>query len=313
INFDNVATIEGSIAYCKKTYNKCKIHNRQLVEDSNDPRIKIKGNTIVDKKTQSIVKVCKCSYDNLIEFCIWCNAECCSKRTLARYDDKSGPFDYILDEEIKSTNRQGANQYIKPETIRKAAIDTMNDILNPQFSFEEAIIKNAENNPHWIETNLLNAKIIYEAKEKINNITISFARCWKSCNIFIYGSPGTGKSYLLDILFPDAYKKPVNDPKWWHKYKEHDEVIINELSGSTFQYQELLNLLDRFEYNVQIKGSHINYSPFIQCFTSNIPLEELYRYAETEPRIRNNESWVPNRKYYNALERRFDYIIEYQR
>ena len=32
--------------YCKKTYNKCKIHNKQLV-DQNDPRSKEKGNTLM--------------------------------------------------------------------------------------------------------------------------------------------------------------------------------------------------------------------------------------------------------------------------
>ncbi|CAG8835629.1 18155_t:CDS:2, partial [Racocetra persica] len=145
--------------------------------DLNDLRIKIKESIITDKKTRNIVKVCKCSYDNLTDFCIWCNEEYCSKRTLAHYNDNSGLFDYSLDKEIK----------------------------------------------------------------------------------------------------------------------------------------KLLNLLDKFEYNVQIKESHINYSPFIQCFTSNIPLEELYKYAKTETRIKTNDSWIPNRKYYNALERYFDYIIEYQR
>ncbi|CAG8780290.1 10415_t:CDS:2, partial [Dentiscutata erythropus] len=86
-----------------------------------------------------------------------------------------------------------------------------------------------------------------------------------------------GKSYLFRILFPKVYEKP-----------------------------------NCGEYSVQVKGSHINYAPKIQCFTSNVPLDELYRFNENEKYISEERGYKKtNRKYFSALNDRFDYVIEY--
>ncbi|CAG8855791.1 46193_t:CDS:1, partial [Gigaspora margarita] len=146
-------------------------------------------------------------------------------------------------------------------------------------------------------------KEIYQDYYKDMNQKNSFERCWKSCNIFIYGTPRTGKSYLLDILFPNAYKKEAEDKKWWPGFNEHEEVIFDEFDGSFLKWQDLLNILDRRKYNVQIKGGHINYSPKIQAFTSNAPLCEQYIYAEEKKYITNKDGEQRlNRKYYSAIE-----------
>ncbi|HEY6536412.1 MAG TPA: hypothetical protein VIY08_11550 [Candidatus Nitrosocosmicus sp.] len=83
-------TLEEAQAYVGKTYNRCKIHH--------DP-----------KRTP-----CRCSFTDLNNFsqCKYCDIECCSKRTLARYDeDNSGPFEFGDLKTVKTSNKNGSNQY----------------------------------------------------------------------------------------------------------------------------------------------------------------------------------------------------------
>ncbi|CAG8658401.1 1878_t:CDS:2, partial [Scutellospora calospora] len=155
---------------------------------------------------------------------------------------------------------------------------------------------------------------IYNAFQNINKRLIH-KRCWKTCNIYIYGVPRTEKSYLAQILFPDAYNKSNKNGKWYpnfNKNNEHDVVIYNEFSGSDLKYTKLLNLLDRRDFSVQFKGGNVNYAPKVQVFTANSSLREQYTYYKDIPFVQySNRYKVTNRKYYSAASEQFDYIIEY--
>ena len=82
-------TIKDTQNYCGKIYNRCKAHN-------------------YDSKSNP----CRCSLFNLNDFsnCKYCNTECCSQRTLARYDDNSGPFEFGS-VKINNHNKGGMNQF----------------------------------------------------------------------------------------------------------------------------------------------------------------------------------------------------------
>ncbi|CAG8689317.1 6212_t:CDS:1, partial [Scutellospora calospora] len=157
-------------------------------------------------------------------------------------------------------------------------------------------------------------KDVYNAFQNINKRPMH-KRCWKTCNIYIYGFPRTGKSYLAQILFPDAYDKSNEDGKWYpnfNKNNEHNVVIYNEFSRSDLKYTKLLNLLDRRDFSIQFKGGNVNYAPKVQVFTANSSLREQYTYHEDIPFVQySNRYKVTNRKYYAAASERFDYIIEY--
>ncbi|KAF0466651.1 replication protein [Gigaspora margarita] len=186
----------------------------------------------------------------------------------------------------------------------------MECIRNNQTS-DEIIVnecpKEVEYNPFYIEK-------ICKARDNIEKQKKLFVRCWKSCNIYIYGTSRIGKSYLMDILFLGAYKKNPEDGTWWCGFKEEDVVIFNEFDASFFKWQKLLDLLDHGVHSVQKKGSHINYSPKVQAFTSNIPLEELYYCAKDYPTLQlTNCGSKPNRRYYSSLIGRFDFVIEYKK
>ncbi|CAG8661602.1 9104_t:CDS:2, partial [Scutellospora calospora] len=134
------------------------------------------------------------------------------------------------------------------------------------------------------EQNLTKDEILVKYNSNIKTLTATTKEIEdKTCNIYIYGFPRTGKLYLAQILFLDAYNKSNEDRKWYpnfNKNNEHDLVIYNEFFRSDLKYTKFLNLLDRRDFSVQFKGSNVNYTPKVQVFTANSSLREQYTYHE---------------------------------
>lgn len=80
-------------------------------------------------------------------------------------------------------------------------------------------------------------------------------RTWKPEVFWYWGAPGTGKTRL-------ARKQAGKDAwisgrslLWWHNYDAHENVIIDDFRDSFCSFQELLRILDREPYLLEIKGS----------------------------------------------------------
>ena len=54
--------------------------------------------------------------------------------------------------------------------------------------------------------------------------------------------------------YPDAYWC-MSISKWWEGYDAHETVIINDYRKDFCKFSELLNLLDRYPYRIECKGS----------------------------------------------------------
>ena len=73
--------------------------------------------------------------------------------------------------------------------------------------------------------------------------------------IWLHGNTGYGKSGIADAIgkeLGDVYNKTT--PKWWNRYDGHGTVVWNEFSGSQVSYRELLQILDRYPYEIETKG-----------------------------------------------------------
>lgn len=78
-------------------------------------------------------------------------------------------------------------------------------------------------------------------------------RDWKPNVYWFYGSTGTGKTRTAVEMFPDAWMSGKN-LKWWQGYDGHENVIIDDFRGDFCTFHELLRILDRYQYTVEVKG-----------------------------------------------------------
>ncbi|CAG8610435.1 3824_t:CDS:2, partial [Scutellospora calospora] len=255
IHFDEAnADFDYSISYCKKKYNRCfKYHNQPNSNDSEN-------------------KIMRCRYDfqklNDFSKCNWYDIDCCSKRTLARYDNESGFFEYRT-YKTSSKNSEEKNQHQSLKNKRYLIIDEeilaigiMNNLIDGKISGDEVTVNYAKDQLRWVVNNG-SANISAISKVVKNNSRV-------------------GKGYLLSVLFPNVYKRRNNGGRFWQGFtSSHKEVLVNEFKGQE-KYLETLNLLDCKEYSVQIKGSDINFCLFVIAYTANTSIQFIYDFCEDE-------------------------------
>lgn len=79
-------------------------------------------------------------------------------------------------------------------------------------------------------------------------------RNWKTEVIWLYGPTGTGKTKrAFEEAGPDAWISGKN-LKWWQGYDAHEHVIVDDFRGDFCTFHELLRILDRYPYTVEVKG-----------------------------------------------------------
>ncbi|CAG8579071.1 2836_t:CDS:1 [Acaulospora morrowiae] len=219
IDFAN-GTPEQYRDYCRKKYNRCKNHDK-----------------------------CKCDYFDLGKICEKCDDNCV--RDLARVCDVNeddipfGPWEFGVircDDPIKGDRRSKRNGEI--ECMAKAI-----DKIVGGEDIDDVLVKYA---PMISSRVTVNIDRIAKAVSNVNNRFEK--RCWDPCNIYIFGTPGTGKTFWTSIVFPNAYKKSMDDDwKWWENYNNDHIIVINEMERGSASWKNLLNILDRVSMRIQVK------------------------------------------------------------
>lgn len=109
-------------------------------------------------------------------------------------------------------------------------------------------------------------------------------RNWKTEVIFVTGPAGSGKTSLAY----ENHAVPVRKfGEFYNGYKGEDVVLFDDVDPFTFgRRDELLQLLDRYPMEINIKGGSRNWKPRKIYITSNFTIEELgWNYAAMERRI----------------------------
>lgn len=105
-------------------------------------------------------------------------------------------------------------------------------------------------------------------------------RVYGDINVEIWwGVTGSGKSHRAFTKYPDAYRKCIPG-KWWEGYKGEDTVIFEEFNpeeDKELRLPELLKILDKYPYQVEIKGASIQLKARTFIFTTNIDPRTWYQ------------------------------------
>lgn len=71
---------------------------------------------------------------------------------------------------------------------------------------------------------------------------------------WFWGPTGTGKTRKAFEMFPNAWVSGKSG-KWWEGYYGQPDVIIDDFRPDWCHFVELLRILDRYPYRVEVKGS----------------------------------------------------------
>jgi len=112
-------------------------------------------------------------------------------------------------------------------------------------------------------------------------------RDWTMEIICYIGPSGTGKSRKAFEAYPQAYWGPKG--KWWDGYCGQETVVVDEMYGHRFSFSELLQLLDRYPFQVETKGGVRQFTSRRIVFTSNQRPEDWYNAERT-----HNVRWEEN-------------------
>jgi len=92
---------------------------------------------------------------------------------------------------------------------------------------------------------------------------------------WLYGPTGTGKSHRAHLeAGADAYHK--SSGKWWSGYDGQLHVVLDDFRKGWFPFADLLRLLDKYPYQVEIKGGEVQFLAERIWITCHKSPQELY-------------------------------------
>lgn len=113
-------------------------------------------------------------------------------------------------------------------------------------------------------------------------------RPFGDCTVEIWwGVTGSGKSHKAYHENKDAYRKSIPG-KWWEGYKGEKTVIMEEFNpeeDKELRLPELLKILDKYPYQVEIKGTSVQLKANRFIFTTNIDPRLWYKGHPQQPAL----------------------------
>lgn len=94
----------------------------------------------------------------------------------------------------------------------------------------------------------------------------------------LVGAPGTGKSRYANAKATTSgsvYYKPRGE--WWDGYHGQHSVVIDDFYG-WIKYDELLKIMDRYPYQVPVKGGYRQFTSKNIFITSNVDVDKWYKF-----------------------------------
>lgn len=137
---------------------------------------------------------------------------------------------------------------------------------------------------------LKTAELILKYRERKRN--------WKPSVHWFYGPTGTGKTRKAYELCENPYRKTNRSGKWWDGYDAHSHVIIDDIKDDSREmYEDLLELLDRYDVRVEHKGGSRQFlATKIIVTSAEHPYELFKRFHQAKELLRRIDeiTYIPN-------------------
>jgi hypothetical protein len=119
-------------------------------------------------------------------------------------------------------------------------------------------------------------------------------------NVFVYGFPGSGKTSLMQVVFPGYYKKDLSN-RFWDLYNDkiHNEVMLEDLDGNALEklgLQWFKTICDEAGFPIDQKYKTPQLTRATILVTSNYSLNDMVSMIEDIKCVSDVKA---------ALERRF--------
>lgn len=109
---------------------------------------------------------------------------------------------------------------------------------------------------------------------------IEVKRNWPVEVIWYYGPTGCGKTKRAMEEAGDDCWISGKDLRWWQGYDGNEHVVIDDFRGDFCKFHELLRILDRYPYTVEVKGGSRQLLAKKIWITCPIRPEDVYKNQE---------------------------------
>lgn len=106
-------------------------------------------------------------------------------------------------------------------------------------------------------------------------------RNWKPNVKWYYGKTGKGKSHTAYDELDNPYTC-LNNGKWWDGYDAHENVIIDDFREKFCEFKDLLRILDKYPYTIEVKGGTRQFLAKTIIITAPSHPTEYYRYEDED-------------------------------
>lgn len=159
---------------------------------------------------------------------------------------------YNIDLAAKFKANQSKTKYINDQILEKGLKGITDQVREGNISFKD--VKKYEEGLH-----------------RFNQLEQEVPSIMNRLCLWIYGSPGIGKSYWVRSRYPRAFIKAQN--KWWDGYSTQQVVLLDDLDSDAMGH--MIKIWgDQYSFQAEAKGS--SFTPQYQLFivTSNkLPID----------------------------------------
>jgi len=105
-------------------------------------------------------------------------------------------------------------------------------------------------------------------------------RDWAPEVHWLWGPTGSGKTRKAVEMAGADYWISARNLKWWEGYDAHKTVIIDDFRKDFCTFHELLRILDRYPYRLEVKGASRQLLAKVIIITSCYPPDQVYETRE---------------------------------